>query len=171
VDFNLSTLPNGAGIFAFRKEVWEQVRGFPQVYTNAGDTCFMIAAMKAGYFNASMFINDDEYFTNVDQVAGYVDPTAGKSPLDASYPHVFKIQDLPSICNNRRERIVLQSHHQYYAPEGIVAHAWWDTHYFGRAYSWEKHAFDWEVLQDFGHNRWRELVERDMAAWRAKSRG
>jgi glycosyltransferase involved in cell wall biosynthesis len=171
VDFNLSTLPNGAGIFAFRKEVWEQVRGFPQVYTNAGDTCFMIAAMKAGYFNASMFINEEEFFTNVDQVAGYVDPTAGKSPLDASYPHVFGIDNLPEISNARRERVFFYSHHSYYAPEGIVAHGWWDKHYFGKAYDWKTHSLDWNILEQFGHTRWRDLVERDMAAWRQKKNG
>lgn len=171
IDFHLSTLPNGAGIFAFRKEVWEQVRGFPQVYTNAGDTCFMIAAMKAGYFNASAFINDEEYFTNVDQLAGYVDPTAGKSPLDSSYPHIFGVESLPALCEDRRVRVFNYSHHNYYAPEGIVAHAWWDEHYFGRAYNWEKHNFDWEFMQKFGHNKWQDQVERDLAAWRAKANG
>jgi glycosyltransferase involved in cell wall biosynthesis len=173
VDFHLSTLPNGAGIFAFRKEVWEQVRGFPQVYTNAGDTCFMIAAMKAGYFNSSAFINDEEYFTNVDQLAGYVDPTAGKSPLDSSYPHIFgmDLKQLVELSDRRRERVVLSSHHQYYAPEGIVAHAWWDQHYFGKAYNWKTHSFDWEVLEQFGQNRWKDEVERDMKVWRDKLKG
>lgn len=171
VDFHLSTLPNGAGIFAFRRDIWVEAGGFPQVYTNAGDTCFMIAALKQGYFNGSMYINDEEYFTNVDQMAGYEDPTAGKSPLDASYPHVFGVANLPEICERRRHQIHEFSHHHYYAPEGIVAHTWWHENFFVKAYDQEKHTFDWEFLQKWGHARWQNEVERDLAAWRSKKHG
>jgi len=129
IDFSLSALPGGAGIFAFRKQIWEEVGGFPQVYTNAGDTGFMIRLLMHGYFNASQFINREEFLTNVDQMAGYVDPTAGKSPLDSSYPHVFKGPDLRKVSEHRRVRIYNYSHKNYYSEAGDVNHTWFDEHF------------------------------------------
>ncbi len=172
VDFHLSTLPNGAGIFAFRKDAWLDVGGFPQVYTNAGDTCFMINLLKHGYFNASMYIGEDEFFTNVDQMAGYEDPTAGKSPLDTSYPHIFGVpaQELAEQSEARRHRLYTYSHHNYYCDEGIVNHSWWHEEYFAKSYKWETHSFDWDVFR-FGQEKWRKQVEEDMAVWRSKADG
>lgn len=170
IDFNISSLPNGAGVFAFRKEVWEEVRGFPQVYTNAGDTGFMIKLLMNGYFAASRFINREESFTNVDQMAGYLDPTAGKSPLDSSYPHVFKSPDLVMACHRRRERIHQYSHTNYYSDAGIVNHTWWDKH-FVEARQGIDHGFNWEVFNRFGQSKWKDQVERDMAIWRSKTNG
>ena len=170
VDFHLTTLPTGAGMMAFRKEVWEECGGFPGVYTNAGDTCFMINAMMHGYFNASMYINEEEFFTNVDQLAGYEDPTAGKTPYDNCYPHVFGIANMAEANEGRRVRIYNYSHHNYYAPEGIVAHSWWHENYFSKAYDPATHSFDWGVLKH-GQEKWREPVEEDMGAWRAKAQG
>lgn len=168
VDFHLSPLPNGAGIFAFTKRVWEEVRGFPQVYTNAGDTGFMIRLLKHGYFNGCRFINRNEFFTNVDQMDGYLDPTAGKSPLDSSYPHVFKGPELVKVCHHRRERIHKYSHHEYYCEEGIVNHAWWDQ-LFQAARKDIEHGYNWEVFEKYGQTKWKEQVENDLATWRAKA--
>ena len=169
VDFNISTLPNGAGMFAFRKDVWEEVRGFPQVYTNAGDTGFMIRLLKNGYFNASTFINEEEFFTNVDQMDGYKDPTAGKSPFDSSYPHIWKFPDFLQENEHRRVRIYNYSHHNYYAAAGVVNHTWWHEQYFVKAYQPKGHTFDWDFLSLCGQDKWREMVERDLKNWRDKA--
>jgi glycosyltransferase involved in cell wall biosynthesis len=169
VDFNISSLPNGAGIFAYKKSAWEEIRGFPQVYTNAGDTGFHIQFLKHGYFNASKLINVEEMFTNVDQDAGYLQPTAGKSPFDSSYPHIFgiDIKDLARHCELRRQRIYEYSHINYYCDEGIVNHAWWDR-FFCEARKDVDHGFNWDVFKAYGQDKWKDQVEADMAAWRNK---
>jgi len=172
IDFTLSALPAGAGIFAFRKEVWEEVRGFPQVYTNAGDTGFMIRLLKRGYLNASRFINREEFLINVDQMDGYKDPTAGKSPYDSSYPHIFGIEP-PKLAvsnENRRVRIYNYSHENYYSEAGDVNHTWFDQH-FQEARRGVDHGYNWEVFKRFGQIKWRDQVEKDLAAWRAKTNG
>ena len=172
MDFHLSPLPGGAGIFAFRKDVWEEVRGFPQVYTNAGDTGFMIRLLKRGYFNASQFINHAEFLTNVDQMAGYKDPTAGKTPFDSSYPHIFGIssKNLAGVNEQRRVRIYNYSHENYYSVAGDVNHSWFDKH-FQEARKDVDHGYDWEIFKQFGQIKWRDYVEQDLAAWRAKANG
>lgn len=175
VDFNISSLPNGAGIFAYKKSTWEKARGFPQVYTNAGDTGFHIKLLKMGYFNASRLINVDEMFTNVDQMAGYKEATAGRSPFDSSYPHVFlnqvsfedSLKTLVNQSEERRVRIYEDSHENYYCDEGLVNHAWWDR-LFVEARKDRDHGFDWEVFKPYGQDKWKDQVEADMAAWRAK---
>lgn len=170
VDFNLSPLPNGAGIFAYKKSTWMKAGGFPQVYTNAGDTGFHIKLLKMGYFNAARLINIEEMFTNVDQMAGYTDPTAGKSPFDSSYPHIFGM-DLQTLGNfNQRRRVEIHnwSHEQYYCDEGIVNHAWWDR-LFQEARRPVDHGYDWEVFKPYGQDQWKELVEEHMVSWRSKA--
>ena len=184
VDFHISSLPNGAGIFAFKKSTWIKTGGFPQVYTNAGDTGFHIKLLKMGYFNASRLINVEEMFTNVDQEAGYKEPTAGRAPvgivqgqlwhLDSSYPHIF----LPDVADptgalfelsmERRYRVYQWSHHEYYTDEGLVNHAWWDR-LFQEICKDPGQGIDWEILKPYGQEKWREQVEADMAAWRAKA--
>lgn len=170
VDFNLSSLPNGAGIFAYKKSTWMKAGGFPQVYTNAGDTGFHIKLLKMGYFNASRLINVEEMFTNVDQMAGYNEPTAGKSPFDSSYPHIFgmELETLVNFNQKRRQDIYNWSHEQYYCDEGIVNHAWWDR-LFVEARKPVDHGYDWNIFKPYGQDQWKEQVEIDMAAWRNKS--
>jgi len=178
VDFNISSLPNGAGIFSYKKSTWEKAGGFPQVYTNAGDTGFHIKLLKMGYFNASRLMNVEEMFTNVDQMAGYNEPTAGRSPLDSSYPHVFlesmgledPFRTLFNWSNERRERIYHYSHEQYYCDEGIVNHAWWDR-LFVEARKDHDHGYNWDVFKPYGQDKWKEQVEADMATWRSKLSG
>ena len=167
-DFCLGALANGAGMFAFRKALWEELGGFPQVYTNAGDTGFMIRLLKHGYFNAGNFVNRAEFLTNVDQMDGYKDPTAGKSSLDSSYPHVFKGPDLRKVSEHRRVRVYNYSHENYYSEAGDVNHTWFDQH-FQEARKGVDHGYNWEVFKRFGQIKWRDQVERDLAAWRAKA--
>jgi len=168
IDFHLGPIPLGAGMFAFRKETWEEVRGFPQVYTNAGDTGFMIRLLMHGYFNSCRFINREECFTNVDQMAGYQDPTAGKTSFDSSYPHVFKIPNLEGLSKQRKARIYAYSHENYHCESGVVNHTWFDQH-FQDARKGIDHGYNWEVFKRFGQSKWRDQVERDLAAWRAKT--
>jgi len=172
IDFHLSHIPHGAGMFAFRKETWEEVRGFPQVYTNAGDTGFMIRLLMHRYFNACQFINREECFTNVDQMAGYQDPTACKSSLDSSYPHIFGIplENLAMSCEKRKVRIYNYSHENYYSEAGDVNHMWFKQ-YFQDAREGVDHGYNWEVFERFGQSKWRNQVEKDLAAWRAKGNG
>lgn len=169
IDFHIGPLANGAGIFSFKKERWVEVGGFPQVYTNAGDTCFMISLLKHGYFNASAYINREEMFTNVDQLAGYEDPTAGKTPFDASYPQIFGVDIDTFVKANhlRRHNMQNYSHHQYYCEEGIVNHTWWDE-LFQKARTGVDHGYDWNVFKPYGQDQWKDLVEEHLAAWRAK---
>jgi len=169
LNFHLTALPNGAGLFAFRKSVWQEVGGFTQVYTNAGDTGFMVKTLKAGYFSASNLVMDAEMFTNVDQVAGYQDPTAGKTRFDSSYPHIFRTDivnntSFPDLCVARKQRIYNYSHENYYKPAGDCNHIWWFEQ-FEKARENNPQAYNWEKFE-YPQAQWKEQVELDAEAWR-----
>ena len=160
--FHLTALPNGAGLFAFRKSQWTRVGGFPQVYTNAGDTGMMVKSLQDGSFSASTMIGLEDAFTNVDQVAGYQNPTAQKTNLDSSYPHIFRpdlvgVSSLHNASMQRKARVYDFSHENYYKDNGVCNHMWW-VRMFESAREGNPDTFHWDRLPD-KQNLWRPQVE------------
>lgn len=168
VDFYLMSLGLGAGVFAFRKAVWSEIGGFPQVYNNGGDIAFMHKMCQHGYFHAARLINKPETFTNVDQDDGYINPTAERTKFDSAYPMIFKANDFEKHCELRRVRVHEFSQEEYLKDFGLNNISSWSEYFCNAVSKEDGFTYDWELLKQHGQDKWRAEVERDIATWRAK---
>ncbi len=158
-DLYLTSLPSGSSIFAFRKKVWQEIGGFPQVYHCGGDIAFIHAVCGAGYFNAQVPRSQPESFVNVDVSAGYVDETFARSPFDSSYPHIFGVPNLREENLGRAQRIHNFSQVEYEKDLGLHNTESWRS-YFKDARKGE--TYDWSKLQKLGHNRWQKVINKEI---------
>lgn len=148
-DIVLGSTPCGSGLFAYRKETWQNVGGYSQLRHNEGDQCLYHKVLKYGYLNASL-ISDEVFFRNVDQEAGYPHATYGSTQFDASYPRIFGIQEdiFQRVCMERKSRIEAQGHQQYLEPEGLANiqywHDWFDTLSKDGSMHWDRKTFGQE---------------------------
>lgn len=157
----LSSLSSGSSIFAFRKSLWRELGGFPQVYHNGGDIAFIHKSLQHGYFSASNTVEDHQLFRNVDVEENYKNATYTRSPFDSSYPHVFGVQNLAQLHMSREERVRKFSHDEYVKPFGLHNSDSWKTYIEGAKISGQN-AYDWDKLSLFKQDKWRELVEKDL---------
>jgi glycosyltransferase involved in cell wall biosynthesis len=170
--FSLSNLPCGS--FAFKKAVWQEVGGFPQVYSNGGDISFLHTLLQRGYFNAGNVISSTgESFTtirNIDQETGYPNATSGIRNFDQAYPRIFPychdVRTFHNECHIRRSRRHSFSHEQYLAEAGIHNIAYWDK-WMNDCYAGIG-SINWDNIGDFGHIKWRDRIEADIKTWKER---
>lgn len=168
--FTLSCLP--CGTFAFKKDVWFEIGGFPQVYSNGGDISFLFNLLRHGYFNAGTVVSPTgESFStivNVDQITGYKKATGGIRNFDQAYPRIFPFSSdtasFQNACHQRRARCHPFSQEQYLAEGGYHNIGYWD--------GWANDSQDgkgnivWEQIGDWGHIKWRDDVDAAIRAWK-----
>lgn len=168
--FTLSCIPSGS--FAFRKKVWMEIGGFPQVYSNGGDISFIFSLLRHGYFNAGSLIsptgNAFSTVRNIDQETGYPNATARIRNFDQAYPRIFPFcndkGNFSLACHARRERRHPLSQEQYLADGGYHNIAYWDA--------WANDCYDgqgniiWDKVGDWGHSKWRDRIDADIKAWK-----
>ena len=158
----LGSLPSGSSIFAFRKQLWFDLGGFPQVYHNGGDIAFLHKMCMNGYFAARNDVDlDNVMFRNVDVEQGYQESTFTRSRFDSSYPPVFGVGNLDALNVGREKRIYDFSHAEYETEFGLHASDSWNK-YFADAKLDGENNYDWSKLGRFGQDDWKELVEREL---------
>ena len=158
----LSSLPSGSSIFAFRKQLWFDLGGFPQVYHNGGDIAFLHKMCMNGYFAARNDVDlDNVMFRNVDVEQGYQESTFTRSRFDSSYPPIFGVGNMEALNINREKRVYDFSHAEYEKEFGLHASDSWGK-YFSNAKLDGENNYDWSKLGRFGQDDWKELVEQDL---------
>ncbi len=171
--FLLSNLPHGSGAFAFKKDVWFEHGGFPQVYNNGGDIAFLFSLLKRGWFHAGDLISPDgqpsyRAFRNLDQENGYKATTSQHRNFDQAYPRIFPFCNRQAWfyeeCEKRRVRRYPLSQEQYLSDRGHH-----NIDYWGK---WSANGYDgngginWDALEDFGQSKWRDQIDADIQAWK-----
>ncbi len=159
---NLYSLPSGSSIFAFKKSMWFELGGFPQVYHNGGDIAFLHKMCMNGYFAARNDVDQENVvFRNVDVEQGYQEATFTRSMFDSSYPHIFNVPNMEAGNIAREKRLYDFSHAEYEKEFGLHnLESWYQ--YFVEAKLEGKNNYDWAKLSRFGQDKWKELVERDL---------
>ena len=159
---NLSSLPSGSSIFAFKKSTWFELGGFPQVYHNGGDIAFLHKMCMNGYFAARNDVDHENVvFRNVDVEQGYQEATFTRSRFDSSYPQIFKVTNMEAGNIAREKRLYDFSHAEYEKEFGLHNIDSW-LKYFSNAKLEGKNNYDWSKLSRFGQDKWKELVKRDL---------
>jgi glycosyltransferase involved in cell wall biosynthesis len=161
LNIELNSNPRGSGAFAFRKEVWSKLGGFPERHHSAADIGFFYSMLKNGYFNG--FIADTpKMLRNRDQEESYANPTEGTSPFANGYPMLFgtNIDQWTQASLERRQRIHHRSTQDDKSVGGInnieYWHYWFQEHHDQGKIIWEK-----DFL--YGQEKFRPLIERDLA--------
>ena len=164
--FQLAALPSGAGVFAFRRKLWEELGGFATAFTNHGDTVFHLACLNAGYFNASGILDFERLAINVDLTEyNTSNGTAGKTPWDCSYPHLFNTgADMGVINRARNERTVIAGQKQYLASFKPALRFAWYHELFERGFIGNGE-INWKEFECLGIDRWKDTIETDRDAW------
>lgn len=158
----LSSLPSGSSIFAFRRSLWKELGGFPQVYHNGGDIAFIHKACSHGYFSVRNDLEDSStLFRNVDVEEEYKNATFTRTPFDSSYPQIFGVPNLKQLHLEREKRIYKLSHAEYEAPYGLHNTESWRS-YFSKAKLADQNNYNWSKLVGFGQDRWKNYVEMDL---------
>lgn len=171
--FTLSNLPNGSGVFAFKKEAWFDLGGFPQVYNNGGDIAFIFSLIRKGWFHAGFSVSPDgapayRTFRNLDQENDCKNTTSAIRNFDEAYPRVFPMCNraawFHAQCEERRARRYPLSQEQYLSDRGHHNIDYWskwaDSSYDGKG------GINWEVLEDFGQGKWKDQIDADIQAWK-----
>ncbi len=157
--FHLGTLNGSGSIMAFRRDLWEEVGGWPHVMTGSSDTAFQRKVMKAGYFNASNLDATEETFDNVD-FPRCERSTIGLNRYDASYPWIFNVdRGIISKTGSCRQHVEHFTRTDQEKPAGINNNDWW-FHYMQGNVLPEVNNFNWEALTY--HQRFKEQVEKDL---------
>ncbi len=164
--FQISALPSGSGIFAFRKKVWEELGGFGTTFTNHGDTVFHLQCLNAGYFNACYLLDVDQLAVNVDLTEHNTsNGTAGKTIWDCCYPHLFNTnQDMAVINRQRTERIVIEGQKQYQDSFKPAICFTWYNELFKKGFPGNGQ-INWKEFECLGSGRWKEAIELDRDRW------
>jgi glycosyltransferase involved in cell wall biosynthesis len=172
--FTLSNLPNGAGVFAFKKDAWFDLGGFPQVYNNGGDIAFIFSLLRKGWFHAGFPISPEgnpayRTFRNLDQENDCKNTTSHIRNFDQAYPRIFPFCNRQewfyAQCEERRCRRYPLSQEQYLAERGHHNIDYWSK--------WADNSYDangginWEKLEDFGQSKWREQIDADIQRWKS----
>jgi len=160
IDVELNSNPRGSGAFAFRKEVWSAIGGFPERHHSAADIGFFYSLLKNGYFNG--FLADtSKMLRNRDQEESYANPTEGTSPFANGYPMLFatNFQQWRQACLDRRQRAYHTSVLDDKSIGGINNIDYW--------HNWFKGLHDqgemlWEKDFQYGQEKFRPLLERDL---------
>jgi len=163
VNFHTAGVPGTGSIFAFRKQLWMEIGGCPQIYHNGSDLAFFFRLNQLGYFTTEFPVDKAPVFANVDRDNGFPEATAGRTRFDSSYPQVFGVADLEQKTLLRKERMYNYSSNQYKMEAGLHNADWWQK-YFLNARSGD--SYDWELMKRFGHDKWRDLFEKDVAGRR-----
>lgn len=157
----LSALPSGSSLFAFRKSIWQSLGGFPQVYHNGGDIAFLHKTLQHGFFSVSNTVEGPDLFRNVDVEEDYKNATYTRSPFDSSYPHVFGVPNLSALHVAREVRVREYSNEEYTKPFGLHNIESWKT-YFHSAKLADRNGYDWSKLGEFNQRQWRTSIEHDL---------
>ncbi len=172
INLRLGSCGGMAGGFAFRKSLWTEMGGFPQVYGNGGDISFYFKLLQNGYFNAGP-VGVPQAFQNVDRDEGSKNANAGRtSGHDQSYPHIFGIPDdaYRQVSHQRRERRHEWSHNQYLKRGGIHNISFWND-YFEHAKSDDKYSYEWSKIEEFGQAKWKDEIEKGVTIWKNLGKG
>ncbi len=156
--FRLGPNVGNGSMMAFRKEVWQEVGGFPHVFSGASDTAFMRTLLKHGYFNAGHFVKDAESFDNVDYHTGCSRTTIGPNKYDISYPCLFKAPNLGAHSKRSEQSRTDWTHREEKVDAGISNNDWWH-HYFADAFIPEENNYDWSKLTF--HQKWKDKIEAE----------
>jgi hypothetical protein len=159
--FRLSGLPSGSSVFAFRKDLWQQIGGFPQVYHNGGDIAFLHRLCQSGFFAVRNDLVGVTPFRNVDVEENYRNATFTRSMFDSSYPQIFGVPNLAELHLARAKRVYDFSHNEYLKEFGLHNTDSW-YRYFAGAKLTGKNNYDWTKLSRFGQDAWRQYVEGDI---------
>lgn len=158
VEFNSN--PRGSGAFAFRKEVWSALGGFPERHHSAADIGFFYSMLKNGYFNG-FIVDTAQMLRNRDQEENYANPTEGTSPFANGYPMLFAtdFNQWVEASLQRRQRVHHISTRDDKSEAGINNIEYWhywfeDKHEHGKLL-WEKNFL-------YGQEKFRPLIERDL---------
>ena len=159
----LSSLPSGSSIFAFKKSLWQKLGGFPQVYHNGGDIAFLHRMLQSGFFSVSNTVEGPDLFRNIDVEENYKHATYTCSPFDSSYPHIFGVPNLPQLHMSREERIRAYSQEEYLKPYGLHNIDSWEK-YLIQAKLDNKNDYDWSKLELFGQSVWKKEVQANLTS-------
>lgn len=160
ISVELNSNPRGSGAFAFRKDAWAAIGGFPERHHSAADIGFFYSLLKNGYFNGFV-VNTPKMLRNRDQEESYANPTEGTSPFANGYPMLFatNFQLWRQACLDRRQRLYNISARDDKSVGGINNIEYW--HYWFQ----DKHEAGkilWEKDFQYGQEKFRPLLERDL---------
>jgi len=160
VNVELNSNPKGSGAFAFRKDLWEELGGFPERHHSAADIGFFYSALKAGYFNGFL-VDSEKLLRNVDQEEGYASPTEGTTRFANGYPRLFGVSKEVFIEESlkRKHRILQISQADDKTSAGINNIQYWSDWFAGIHVDGK---IQWGSKFMFGHEKWWHQVEGDI---------
>lgn len=178
--FAISNYLGGGSCIAFRKEVYDEVGGWNEKSTSGqADNVFVYSILKKGYWKAVLegpdrmkvgnFVYGDDYKPTQGFTRGH----------DCHFPRIFGIdlKKLELLGHRHRESC------QYWIDAN---RCWpnrqdgrpnvecsandidgWGNHFlkvYGNRNSHSTHDIDWEVAKRFGHDKWKEQIEKDRSS-------
>lgn len=168
-DLNIVPSGSGDGHIAFRKDVWDEVKGFDEnMYTLFAGFSFIYRVAKRGYFIAAPKFPRPFVDGNAPSTIGTMN-----RGFDNSFPMIFDPDSKAAITNQENRTRAADIHDKSYESlsweASEVNEAYW-VKYFGELVGLtpSRHdminaKFDWSKDRH-GHSRWRHLIERDIAA-------
>jgi glycosyltransferase involved in cell wall biosynthesis len=164
LNIELNSNPRGSGAFAFRKDAWSSIGGFPERHHSAADIGFFYSLLKNGYFNG-FIIGTPQMLRNRDREENYANPTEGTSPFANGYPMLFatSLEKWTQACFDRRQRVYSISARDDKSPGGINNIDYWRI-WFDNLHSQGR--ILWEKGCVYGQEKFRPLVERDLVIGR-----
>jgi glycosyltransferase involved in cell wall biosynthesis len=156
----LNSNPRGSGAFAFRKDAWSSIGGFPERHHSAADIGFFYSLLKNGYFNG-FIVDTVKMLRNRDQEENYANPTEGTSPFANGYPMLFatNFQQWRQASLDRRQRVYNISAKDDKSPGGINHIDYWHNWFQGLH---DQGKMLWEQDFLYGQEKFRPLLERDL---------
>lgn len=159
--FKLGNLCGNGSAMSFRRDLWNEIGGFPITFNGACDTAFMRKVLRAGYFNACYLSKPSEMMDNVDYHAGCARSTLVPPARDLSYPLIFNAPNLSRACK-LYEKLVCDETHAGERIDGSMFNDHWWYYYFSENIIAEDNNYRWENLTY--HSRFKDIVERDRVA-------
>jgi len=160
VKIELSSNPQGSGAFAFRREVWAELGGFPERHHSSADIGFFYSFLKMGYFNG-FIVGQPRMFLNRDREENYANPTERTTRYANGYPMLFGMpkEQYLDASYSRKELVYRRSSAEDNVAEGTGNNDWW-AKWFATTHSEGKML--WDTAKLYGQERFRELIDKDI---------
>lgn len=161
--FSLTGLGSGSAM-AFRKHVWREVGGWPDVHSGSSDAAFVHSIFAKGYFVATPY--GKTYAANLShERAQNKDSSMGMSGYDCSHPKIFGINNYDRECKIREEECNRYANSLTNVQGSITNINYWHDHMNKLLSTGTGNCsvdkINWETARLYGHDKWKDDILKD----------
>lgn len=173
--FSLTNNLLGGYILAFRKEVWEEVKGWDTTYTSAqSDNVFLMKILSRGYWKAILKGGPKALLANFEEIDTYI-ATASLAKPNNAVPKIFNLPNIEDIYWLEQRKALDKDESTKDINAGFTNLQYWFDYIFEifntkfddielmSEVSYDINNINWTASLRHGQQKWRDIILNDFS--------